>query len=162
MSFSDCDIENTIVDYTIWCEKLDKEIMFTSDIIDNTEMFDLTTIASYFDINNNDITKWFTKNINLLYIIDKITIGEDDNVEMKLNNVSDSTIIKFDDKWFVNIHVLFEFIRIIDLELAHEILFQVINDFDEEHEESQSDYVNSNDDYDSEYEYEDKDKDKDN
>lgn len=151
MSFSDCDTENTTVDYTIWCEKLDKEIMFTSDIIDNTEMFDLTTLASYFDINNNDINKWFTKNINLLCMIDRIIHGEDENVEMKLSNVSDSTIIKFVDKWLVNIHVLFEFIRIIDLELAHEILFQVTNNFDEDDEESQSDYVNSDGD---EYEYE--------
>lgn len=142
-------MDDIIFDFTIYCDSLQKDVSFTSEIIDDIEMFDLTTILSYFDKSNNDIVKWFADNMDHLHMIDSIITDEDISDDPELLSISDSTIRKIDNHWFVNINTLLEYLRSIDLQFAHQILAQVMfNKVDEmEMEEYCNDSDNSNDEY---------------
>lgn len=142
-------MDDIIFDFTIYCDSLQKDVSFTSEIMDDIEMFDLTTILSYFDKSNNDIVKWFADNMDHLHMIDSIITDEDISDDPELLSISDSTIRKIDNHWFVNINTLLEYLRSIDLQFAHQILAQVMfNKVDEmEMEEYCNDSDNSNDEY---------------
>lgn len=141
-------MDDIIFDFTIYCDSLQKDVSFTSEIIDDIEMFDLTTILSYFDKSNNDIVKWFADNMDHLHMIDSIITDEDISDDPELLSISDSTIRKIDNHWFVNINILLEYLRSIDMQFAHQILAQVMfNKVDEmEMEEYSDNSDNSNDD----------------
>lgn len=142
-------MDDIIFDFTIYCDSLQKDVSFTSEIMDDIEMFDLTTILSYFDKSNNDIVKWFADNMDHLHMIDSIITDEDISDDPELLSISDSTIRKIDNHWFVNINILLEYLRSIDMQFAHQILAQVMfNKVDEmEMEEYCNDSDNSNDEY---------------
>ena len=142
-------MDDIIFDFTIYCDSLQKDVSFTSEIMDDIEMFDLTTILSYFDKSNNDIVKWFADNMDHLHMIDSIITDEDISDDPELLSISDSTIRKIDNHWFVNINTLLEYLRSIDLQFAHQILAQVMfNKVDEmEMEEYCNDSDNSNEEY---------------
>lgn len=112
-------------EYSIWCNSINKHINFNSEMIEDVEMFDLTTILSHFDQSNEDIVRWFTKHIDLLHVIDSIVTDEISD-DPELLSISEGTIICMDNKWYVNINVLFEYIRDIDIAFAHEILAQAM------------------------------------
>lgn len=142
-------MDDIIFDFTIYCDSLQKDVSFTSEIMDDIEMFDLTTILSYFNKSNNDIVKWFADNMDHLHMIDSIITDEDISDDPELLSISDSTIRKIDNHWFVNINILLEYLRSIDMQFAHQILAQVMfNKVDEmEMEEYCNDSDNSNDEY---------------
>lgn len=146
-------MDDIIFDFTIYCDSLQKDVSFTSEIIDDIEMFDLTTILSYFNKSNNDIVKWFADNMDYLHMIDSIITDEDISDDPELLSISDSTIRKIDNHWFVNINILLEYLRSIDLQFAHQILAQVMfNKVDEmEMEEYCNDSDNSDNSNDEEY-----------
>lgn len=112
-------------EYSIWCDSIKKHINFNSEMIGDVEMFDLTTILSHFDQSNEDIVRWFTKHIDLLHVIDSIVTDEISD-DPELLSISEGTIICMDNEWYVNINVLFEYIRDIDIAFAHEILAQAM------------------------------------
>lgn len=133
-------MDDIIFDFTIYCDSLQKDVSFTSEIMDDVEMFDLTTILSYFNKSNNDIVKWFADNMDHLHMIDSIITDEDINDDPELLSISDSTIRKIDNHWFVNINTLLEYLRSVDLQFAHQILAQVMfNKVDEMEIEEYSD-----------------------
>lgn len=145
-------MDDIIFDFTIYCDSLQKDVSFTSEIMDDIEMFDLTTILSYFNKSNNDIVKWFADNMDHLHMIDSIITDEDISDDPELLSISDSTIRKIDNHWFVNINILLEYLRSIDMQFAHQILAQVMfNKVDEMEMEEYSDNSdnsdNSNDEY---------------
>lgn len=146
-------MDDIIFDFTIYCDSLQKDVSFTSEIMDDIEMFDLTTILSYFNKSNNDIVKWFADNMDHLHMIDSIITDEDISDDPELLSISDSTIRKIDNHWFVNINILLEYLRSIDLQFAHQILAQVMfNKVDEmEMEEYCNDSDNSDNSNDEEY-----------
>lgn len=146
-------MDDIIFDFTIYCDSLQKDVSFTSEIMDDIEMFDLTTILSYFDKSNNDIVKWFADNMDHLHMIDSIITDEDISDDPELLSISDSTIRKIDNHWFVNINILLEYLRSIDMQFAHQILAQVMfNKVDEmEMEEYCNDSDNSDNSNDDEY-----------
>lgn len=150
------------IEYSIWCEKLQENISFNSIINDeNIEMFDVTTIASYFEYSNKNIVEWFNNHIDILHLIDSVITGDeiDDNTE--LLSISENTIIKIDDNWFVNMNVLVEYLRTINMQIMHEILAQVMfdkvaNDIEDDednsddYEDNSDEYENNSDEYDNE------------
>lgn len=139
-------MDDIIFDFTIYCDSLQKDVSFTSEIMDDIEMFDLTTILSYFDKSNNDIVKWFADNMDHLHMIDSIITDEDINDDPELLSISDGTIRKIDNHWFVNINTLLEYLRNIDLQFAHQILAQVMfNKVDEEYGEDGNDTDDTDD-----------------
>lgn len=141
--------DNIIYDFAIYCDSLQKVVSFTSEIMNDVEMFDLTAILSYFGKTNSDIVRWFTENIDHLHIIDSIITDEEISNDPELLSISGSTIYKFNHHWFVNINTLLEYLRSIDLQFAHQILAQVMfNKVDEMEECSEcSDYSERSEDY---------------
>lgn len=139
-------MDDIIFDFTIYCDSLQKDVSFTSEIMDDVEMFDLTTILSYFNKSNNDIVKWFADNMDHLHMIDSIITDEDISDDPELLSISDSTIRKIDNHWFVNINTLLEYLRSVDLQFAHQILAQVMfNKVDEMEMEEYSDNSDNSD-----------------
>lgn len=133
-------MDDIVFDFTIYCDSLQKDVSFTSEIMDDVEMFDLTTILSYFNQTNNDIVAWFADNMDHLHMIDSIITDEDISDDPELLSISDSTIRKIDNHWFVNINTLLEYLRSVDLQFAHQILAQVMfNKVDEMEIEEYSD-----------------------
>ena len=112
--------------YSIWCDNLQDFINFDSTIMPNdVEVFDLTTIAEYFDQTNDDIVRWFTKHIDLLHMIDSVTTGCDIDSNPNLLSISEKTITKFIHNWFVNENVLISYLQDIDLRFMHEVISQL-------------------------------------
>ena len=142
-------MDTTIFDFTIYCDSLQKEVTFTSEIMDDNEMFDLTKILSYFGKSNNDIVKWFSEHMDHLHMIDSIITDEDINDDPELLSISDDTIRKIDNHWFVNINTLLEYLRNVDLQFSHQILAQVmfnkVDELNEEYSDDSDDSVNSDD-----------------
>lgn len=136
-------MDDIIFDFTIYCDSLQKDVSFTSEIMDDIEMFDLTTILSYFNKSNNDIVKWFADNMDHLHMIDSIITDEDISDDPELLSISDSTIRKIDNHWFVNINTLLEYLRSIDMQFAHQILAQVM--FNKVDEMEMEEYCNDSD-----------------
>lgn len=133
-------MDDIVFDFTIYCDSLQKDVSFTSEIMDDVEMFDLTTILSYFNQTNNDIVTWFAEHMDHLHMIDSIITDEDISDDPELLSISDSTIRKIDNHWFVNINTLIEYLRSVDLQFAHQILAQVMfNKVDEMEIEEYSD-----------------------
>lgn len=121
-------------EYSIWCEKLQKDIKFDSFITDNNvEMFNITTIANYFDYTNKNIVDWFNTNIDTLHIIDSIITEEEIDDSEELRSISDYTIIKDEDQWYVNMNVLIEYLREISFPFMCEFITQFT--FDKVHGE---------------------------
>ena len=155
---SDMDLSEQLneIEYSIWCEKLQENITFDSFVTEeDIEMFDLTTLASYLGISNKNIVDWFNNNIDILHMIDTILTDEhfeDDD----LLSISENTIIKLEDNWFVNMNVLVEYLRTVNLPLMHEILVQVMfdkntiedeEDDDDEFDDDTDDDEDEDDDY---------------
>ena len=74
---------------------------------------------------------------------------EDDD----LLSISENTIIKLDDNWFVNMNVLVEYLRTINLPLMHEILIQVMFDKNTIEDEDDDDDDDTDDDEDDDDDY---------
>lgn len=160
MSFSEeFSSEDTGVEFCIYSDILDKEVCFTSHVIFDNEMFDLTTLASYYGKSNSDIVKWFNSNLSTLKIIDTIITGDvyDDNTH--LQNLSDDSLIKINDMWYVNLQILIEFLFNIDKKVLYELITACITEDDCDNvATSMSDYIvhsSEYDDYDEYDEYED-------
>lgn len=120
------------MDYSVWCETLNKYIEFSSEILSSDiELFNLTSIMEQYleqhGVNQN-ITTWLNKNIDLLHIIDHIVTGDDLNDDSNLLSISDGTILKIDKYWYVNMNVLVEYLAKIDMMFMHEFLAQVMSD----------------------------------
>lgn len=113
-------------EYSIWCDSIKDHINFNSEMIGDVEMFDLTAILSHFDQSNEDIVRWFTKHIDLLHIIDSIITDDEISDDPELLSISEGTIICMDNEWYVNINVLFEYLRDVNIAFAHEILAQAM------------------------------------
>ena len=112
--------------YSVWCDNLQDFITFDSTIMPNdVEVFDLTTIAEYFNQTNDDIVRWFTEHIDLLHIIDSVTTGCDIDSNPNLLSISEKTITKFIHNWFVNENVLIAYLQDIDLRFMHEVISQL-------------------------------------
>ena len=113
-------------EYSIWCDSIKEHINFNSEMIGDVEMFDLTEILSHFDQSNEDIVRWFTKHIDLLHMIDSIVTDDEISDDPELLSISEGTIICMDNEWYVNINVLFEYLRDVNIAFAHEILAQAM------------------------------------
>lgn len=112
--------------YSVWCDNLRDFVTFDSTIMPNdVEVFDLTTIAEYFNQTNEDIVRWFTKHIDLLHLIDSVTTGCDINSNPNLLSISEKTITKFRHNLFVNENVLIAYLQDIDLRFMHEVISQL-------------------------------------
>ena len=145
------EIDSIIFDFNIYCDSLQKEVSFMSEIMDDIEMFDLTTILSYFDQTNNDIVAWFTEHIDYLHMIDSIITDEDICNDPELLSISDSTIRKIDNHWYVNINILLEYLRSVDMQFSHQILAQVMFNKVDEMEIEESDCSDCSSDNSSDY-----------
>ena len=112
--------------YSVWCDNLQDFVTFDSTIMPNdVEVFDLTTIAEYFNQTNDDIVRWFTKHIDLLHMIDSVTTGCDVDIDPNIWSVSEKTITKFIHNWFVNENVLIAYLQDVDLRFMHEVISQL-------------------------------------
>ncbi|MBR2022807.1 MAG: hypothetical protein IJ997_03860 [Mycoplasmataceae bacterium] len=121
-------------EYSIWCERLQKDIKFDSFITDNNvEMFNITTIANYFDYTNKNIVDWFNTNIDTLHIIDSIITEDEIDDSEELRSISDYTIFKDEGEWYVNMNVLIEYLREISFSFMCEFIIQFT--FDKVHGE---------------------------
>lgn len=121
-------------EYSIWCERLQKDIKFDSFITDNNvEMFNITTIANYFDYTNKNIVDWFNTNIDTLHIIDSIITEDEIDDSEELRSISDYTIFKDEGQWYVNMNVLIEYLREISFSFMCEFITQFM--FDKVHGE---------------------------
>lgn len=117
------------IEYSVWCEKLQEKIEFDSTTTDDhVEMFNVTTIAGYFGYSNKNIVDWFNNHMDTLHLIDSIITGDDIDENEELLSISENTIIKIDDEWFVNMNVLVEYLRTVDMHIIHEIIAQVMYD----------------------------------
>lgn len=115
-------------EYSIWCEKLQKNIKFDSFITVTVEMFNITTIANYFGYTNKNIVDWFNTNIDTLHIIDSIITEDELDDSEELLSISDFTINKVEDQWYVNINVLIEYLRDISFTFMCEFVTQFMFD----------------------------------
>lgn len=121
-------------EYSIWCERLQKDIKFDSFITDNNvEMFNITTIANYFDYTNKNIVDWFNTNIDTLHIIDSIITEDELDDSEELLSISDYTIFKDEGEWYVNMNVFIEYLREISFSFMCEFIIQFM--FDKVHGE---------------------------
>lgn len=154
MSFSEeFSSEDTGVEFCIYSDILDKEVCFTSHVIFDNEMFDLTTLASYYGKSNSDIVKWFNSNLSTLKIIDTIITGDVYNDNTHLQNLSDDSLIKINDIWYVNLQIVIEFLFNIDKKVLYELITACITEDDCDNvATSMSDYIAHSSEYD-EYEY---------
>lgn len=115
-------------EYSIWCEKLQKNIKFDSFITVSVEMFNITAIANYFGYTNKNIVDWFNTNIDTLHIIDSIITEDELDDSEELLSISDFTINKIEDQWYVNINVLIEYLRDISFTFMCEFVTQFMFD----------------------------------
>ena len=115
-------------EYSIWCEKLQKNIKFDSFITVTVEMFNITAIANYFGYTNKNIVDWFNTNIDTLHIIDSIITEDEIDDSEELLSISDFTINKIEDQWYVNINVLIEYLRDISFTFMCEFVTQFMFD----------------------------------
>ena len=104
--------------YSIWCDNLNEFVKFDSTVILDVEVFDLTTIVKYYKQTNKDIDNWLNNHNDLLHMIENVTTGCD-------NNISERTIIKLKDNWYVNENVLIEYLYDIDVRFMHEVISQL-------------------------------------
>lgn len=136
-------------EYSIWCDSIKKHINFNSEMIGDIEMFDITTILSHFDQTNDDIVNWMSDHIDLLHMIDNIVTDDDVCDDNDILSVSEGTIVCIDQNWYVNINVLVEYLRSVNMAFAHEVLAQTMFNRDDESECDYSDYSEES----TEYEY---------
>ena len=128
-------------EYSIWCDSIKKHINFNSEMIGDIEMFDITTILSHFDQTNDDIVNWMSDHIDLLHMIDNIVTDDDVCDHNDILSVSEGTIIYIDQNWYVNINVLVEYLRSVNMAFAHEVLAQAMFNRDDDNDECDySDY----------------------
>lgn len=115
--------------YSIWCDFLQEFIEFDSITMpDNVELFNITTIAEYFNQDNKELRLWFEDNVDILQIIDSVTTGCDMIEVPKLVDISEKTINKVVNNWYVNEGVLIEYLRVIDIRFMHEVVSQLSYD----------------------------------
>lgn len=166
MSFSEeFSSEDTGVEFCIYSDILDKEVCFTSHVIFDNEMFDLTTLASYYGKSNSDIVKWFNSNLSTLKTIDTIITGDiwDDNT--RLQDLSDDSLVKINDIWYVNLQIVIEFLFNIDKKVMYALLTACITEDEcDDITASMSDYIANSSEYDEydEYEYDEYDEEEEN
>lgn len=115
--------------YSVWCDYLQEFIEFDSITMpDNVELFNITTIAEYFNQDNKELTLWFEDNVDILQVIDSVTTGCDVKEIPKLVDISEKTINKVVNNWYVNEGVLIEYLRVIDIRFMHELVSQLSYD----------------------------------
>lgn len=115
--------------YSVWCDYLQEFIEFDSITMpDNVELFNITTIAEYFNQDNKELTLWFEDNVDILQVIDSVTTGCDVKEVPKLVDISEKTINKVVNNWYVNEGVLIEYLRVIDIRFMHELVSQLSYD----------------------------------
>ena len=115
--------------YSIWSDFLQEFIEFDSITMpDNVELFNITTIAEYFNQDNKELRLWFEDNVDILQIIDSVTTGCDMIERPKLVDISEKTINKIMNNWYVNENVLIEYLRVIDIRFMHEVVSQLSYD----------------------------------
>lgn len=123
--------------YSVWCDYLQEFIEFDSITMpDNVELFNITAIAEYFNQDNKELTLWFEDNVDILQVIDSVTTGCDVKEVPKLVDISEKTINKVVNNWYVNEGVLIEYLRVIDIRFMHELVSQlsydrVVNSYDD-------------------------------
>lgn len=130
-------------EYSIWCDSIKKHINFNSEMIGDIEMFDITTILSHFDQTNDDIVNWMSDHIDLLHMIDNIVTDDDVCDDNDILSVSEGTIVCIDQNWYVNINVLVEYLRSVNMAFAHEVLAQAM--FNRDNDDNECDYSDYND-----------------
>ena len=100
--------------YSVWCDYLQEFIEFDSITMpDNVELFNITAIAEYFNQDNKELTLWFEDNVDILQVIDSVTTGCDVKEVPKLVDISEKTINKVVNNWYVNEGVLIEYLLIL-------------------------------------------------
>lgn len=129
--------DNSNETYNVWCDYLQEFIEFDAIIMtDNVELFNITAIAEYFNQDNKELTLWFEDNVDILNIIDSVTTGCDVKEVPTLLDISEKTINKVVNNWYVNEGVLIEYLRVIDIRFMHELVSQlsydrVVNSYDD-------------------------------
>ena len=112
--------------YSVWCDYLHEFIEFDSVIMpDNVELFNITAIAEYFNQDNKELKLWFEDNVDILQIIDSVTTGCDVIKMPRLIDISEKTMNKIMNNWYVNENVLIEYLRVIDIRFMHELVSQL-------------------------------------
>lgn len=115
--------------YSVWCDFLREFIEFDSIIMpDNVELFNITAIAEYFNQDNKELKLWFKNNVDILQVIDSVTTGCEEIRRPRLVDISEKTINRIMDNWYVNENVLIEYLRVIDIRFMHEIVSQLSYD----------------------------------
>lgn len=107
------------MEYTVYSNELNDHLTFTSEIINDVEMFDITAIINHFNIYNKDFEFWMNNNNDTITTIENLTSVSDDNI------IGETTIIKIDTHWHINMNILIEYLSEIKPDLMHEIISQI-------------------------------------
>lgn len=107
------------MEYTVYSNELNDHITFTSEIINDVEMFDITAIINHFNIYNKDFEFWMNNNNDTITTIENLTSVSDENI------IGETTIIKIDTHWHINMNILIEYLSEIKPDLMHEIISQI-------------------------------------
>lgn len=107
------------MEYTVYSNELNDHLTFTSEIINDVEMFDITAIINHFNIYNKDFEFWMNNNNDTITTIENLTSVSDENI------IGETTIIKIDTHWHINMNILIEYLSEIKPDLMHEIISQI-------------------------------------